>query len=196
MAYKSNGKKYYNSEDITVKSFDDKYMCLLNDFYNSEIDVELKFTNHFKPMYAMTVHKAQGMTINRPYSIYEYNRMQHDMLYVALTRTSKKEHVNFCGIDLLKPYTGYVYRYSINGKSYIGSTVNVKKLRVDHKTNTTNKFGRAIQRYGYKQFKFEILETVNYLEKTELYETEDRYMLKYDSIKNGFNIRRNYKHDL
>ena len=74
----------------------------------------------------MTVHKAQGMTINRPYSIYEYNRMQHDMLYVALTRTSKKEYVNFCGIDLLKPYTGYVYRYSINGKSYIGSTVNVK----------------------------------------------------------------------
>ena len=78
-------------------------MCLLNDFDNSEINVELKFTNHFKPMYAMTVHKAQGMTINRPYSIYEYNRMQHDMLYVALTRTSKKEYVNLCGIDLFKP---------------------------------------------------------------------------------------------
>ena len=100
MAYKSNGKKYYNSEDFTVKSFDDEYMCLLNDFDNSEINVELKFTNHFKPMYAMAVHKAQGMTINRPYSIYEYNRMQHDMLYVALTRTSKNEYVNFCGIDL------------------------------------------------------------------------------------------------
>ena len=90
-------------------------MCLLNDFDNSEINIELKLTNHFEPMCAMTVHKAQGMTINRPYSIYEYNRMQHDMLYVALTRTSKKEYVNFCGIDLLKPYTGYVYRYSING---------------------------------------------------------------------------------
>ena len=90
MAYKSNGRQYYNSEDFTVKSFDDKYMCLLNDFDNSEINIELKFTNHFKLMYAMTVHKAQGMTINRPYSIYEYNRMQHDMLYVALTRTSKK----------------------------------------------------------------------------------------------------------
>ena len=82
--------KYYNSEDFTVKSFEDKSMCLLNDFDNSEINIELKFTNHFKPMCAMTVHKAQGMTINRPYSIYEYNRMQHDMLYVALTRTSKK----------------------------------------------------------------------------------------------------------
>ena len=67
-----------------------KYMCLLNDFDNSEINIELKFTNRFKQMYAMTVHKSQGMTINRPYSIYEYNRMQYDMLHVALTRTSKK----------------------------------------------------------------------------------------------------------
>ena len=39
MAYKSNGEKYYNSEDFTVKSFDGKYMCLLNDFDNSEINV-------------------------------------------------------------------------------------------------------------------------------------------------------------
>ena len=70
MAYKSNGNTYYNSEDFLVKSFNDKYMCLLNDFDNSEINLELQFTNHFKPMYAMTVHKAQGMTYNKPYSIY------------------------------------------------------------------------------------------------------------------------------
>ena len=36
----------------------------------------------------MTVHKAQGMTINNDYAIYEYDRIIHDMLYVALTRTS------------------------------------------------------------------------------------------------------------
>jgi len=87
---KAMANKYYNSEDFTVKSFGDKYMCLLNDFDSSEINIEMKFTNHFKSLYAMTVHKAQGMTINRPYSIYEYNRMQHDRLHVALTRTSKK----------------------------------------------------------------------------------------------------------
>ena len=78
-------------------------------------------------MYAMTVHKAQGMTINRPYSIYEYKRMKHDMLYVALTRTQKKEYVNFCNIGLYRPYVGYIYRYSYNGKSYIGSTTNIKQ---------------------------------------------------------------------
>ena len=119
-------------------------MCLSNDFENSEINIELKFTNHFKPMYAMTVHKAQGMTIHRPYTIYEYNRMQHDMLYVALTRTSKKEYVNFSEINLLKPYVGHICRYSCNGKSHIGSTVDIKKREENHKTNTTNKFGRAL----------------------------------------------------
>ena len=90
MAYKSNGKRFYNSEDFTVKSFDDKFICLTNDFDDTEIKIELKLTNYFKPMYAMTVHKAQGMTINKPYSIYEYKKMKHDMLYVALTRTSKE----------------------------------------------------------------------------------------------------------
>ena len=133
-------------------------MCLLNDFDKSEINIELKFTNHFKPKYALTVHKAQGMTVNRPYSIHEYNRMQHDTLYVALTRPSKNEYVNVCEIDWLKPYVGYIYRYSLNGKSYIGSTVDIKRQKEDHKTHATNKFGRAIRRYGYIQFKFEILE--------------------------------------
>ena len=126
MAYKSNGKKCYNSEDSIETSFDDKHMCVLNDLDGSEVNIELKFTNHFKPMYAITVHKAQGITINRPHSIYEYSRMQHDMLYVALTRTSETVYVNFCEINLLKPDVGYIYRYSLNGKSHIGSTVNIK----------------------------------------------------------------------
>ena len=95
-------------------------------------------------MYAMTVRKAQGMPINEPYSIYEYKRMKNDMLYVALTRTSKKEFVNFCDIELLKPYVGFVYRYTHNGRSYIGSTTNVPKRREEHKPNRTNKFGRAM----------------------------------------------------
>ena len=65
-------------------------MVLINDTGNSEIVVDLKFINCFKPMHAITVNKAQGMTSNQPYSIYEYKRMKHDMLYVCLTRTSKQ----------------------------------------------------------------------------------------------------------
>ena len=89
MAYTSSlNKKYYNSEDFIVVDFDDDYFYLKTPKKDT-IKIDIKFTNHFKPLYAMTVHKAQGMTINKPYAIYEYDRMKHDMLYVALTRTSK-----------------------------------------------------------------------------------------------------------
>ena len=81
--------------------------------------------------------------------------MKHDMLYVALTRTSKQEFVNFCDFVCIKPYTGYVYRYSYNNKSYIGSTTNVTQRKDDHKDNKTNKFGRAIEIIGYNKLKFE-----------------------------------------
>ena len=64
-------------------------MTLINDTDNSEIIVDLKLTNCFKPMYAIPCHKAQGATFNKPYIIYGYNRMKHDMLYVCLTRTSR-----------------------------------------------------------------------------------------------------------
>ena len=89
MAYKIN-KQFHNSEHLIVNTYNEETMTLLNDTDNSEIIVDLKLTNCFKPMYAITVHKAHGMTINKPYCIYEYKQMKHDMLYVCLTRTSKQ----------------------------------------------------------------------------------------------------------
>ena len=71
--------------------------------------------------------------------------MKHDMLYVALTRTSKEEYVNFCDIKVNRPRTGYIYRCSYNNKSYIGCTTDVEKRKEDHQTNGTYKFGRAVQ---------------------------------------------------
>ena len=89
MAYTTSlHKKYYNSEYFAVVDFDDEYFYLKTPKKDA-VKIDIKFTNHFKPFYAMTVHKAQGMTINNDYAIYEYDRMKHDMLYVALTRTSK-----------------------------------------------------------------------------------------------------------
>ena len=42
----------------------------------------------------------------------------------------------------------------------------------------------------------EMLETVKFSEKQELYDIEDLYIIKYDSIKNGYNTRVNYKDQL
>jgi len=101
----------------------------------------------------------------------------------------------FCEINVLKPYVGHIYIYSCNGKSYVGSTVDIRKRKEDHKTNTTNKFGRAIQRYGYKQCKFEILETLQFSDRSELHDLENQYIIKYDSVNYGYNWRRNEKAD-
>ena len=115
------------------------------------------------------------------------------MLYVCLTRTKQKEFVNFCEISLYKPYVGYIYKYSFMGKSYIGSTNDINKRQTEHETNSTYKFGKAILKIGLDKFTFDILETVNYYDRADLYEIENNYIIKYDSIHNGFNSRRNLK---
>jgi hypothetical protein len=193
MAYRSGRGMYYNSEEFIVKSFNaDSITLQVGELRSPEFTIGINYSKDFKPIYAITVHKAQGMTADKPYSIYEYNRMRKDMLYVCLTRARKKEYVNFCDINLLKPYTGYIYRYTYNGKCYIGSTNNIKDRKEEHKQNNTNKFGRAIQTIGYNNLKFEILETVHYGERQELYDIEDEYIRVADSIRNGWNTRRNY----
>ena len=79
------------------------------------------------------------------------------------------------------------------GKSYIGSTDDIKKRREEHKKKSTNKCGRAIKNIGFENFEFELLEKVDYYDRTELYEIENNYIIKYDSVNNGFNSRRNVK---
>ena len=89
MAYRTSlNNKDYSSEDFVVVYFDGDYFYLKTSSGDT-IKIDIKLTNHFKPFYGITVHRAQSMTINTPYAIYEYDKMKHDMLYVALTRTSK-----------------------------------------------------------------------------------------------------------
>ena len=153
------------------------------------LKIDIKPTNHFKPLCAMTIHKAQGMTIHSDYAIYEYDRMRHDMLYVALARTSKEEYANFCDIKINRPRTGYIYTYPYTNKSYIGCTTDIEKRKEDHTTNVTYKFGRAIQEIVYDNFQFEILDNIKFNDWNETYGTEQNYMIQYDSIDNGWNTR-------
>ena len=74
------------------------------------------------------------MTLSRPYSTYEYYKMDYDMRYVALTRTRK--YANFCSVDVLKPYTGSIYdaRCRTTGKRYLGSAKDVKARWNEHRS--------------------------------------------------------------
>jgi len=148
----------------------------------------------FRPAYALTVHKAQGASFDRPYTIYEHEKMKHDMLYVSLTRTRKKEYINFGDISIVKPYTGSMYRASFNGKSYIGSAKDIKERWAEHKQGKGHsQFIRALQDHGHKAFKWEVLETIAYSDINDLYRLEDKYIDGYNSIQCGYNTRYNIK---
>ena len=66
MAYRTSlNKKYDNSEDFIVVDSDDEYIYLKT-ADDVTIKIDIKFTNHFKLLYCITVHKAQGMTMINP----------------------------------------------------------------------------------------------------------------------------------
>ena len=114
----------------------------------------------------MTVHKSQCLTIREDYSIYGYEDMRRKMLYVAMTRATKKSHINFCKIDNYKHHTGHIYSYEHTGMYQI-------KL------------------HGFDSFKYKVVETIKYSNIRELWELEDTYINKYNSIDNGYNSRLN-----
>lgn len=91
--------------------------------------------------------------------------------------------------------TGIIYCYTnkVNGKKYVGQTINTLTIR--SKTDgsgysTKHKFGKAIAKYGWDAFEGEVLETVEAEVgsiKEQLDALERFYIAKFDSYKNGYN---------
>jgi hypothetical protein len=63
-----------------------------------------------------------------------------------------------------KPICGvYIITNTINGKFYIGKSIDIKRRWNQHRyTKTKTRFSNAIRKYGYKNFDFEILEEIKY----------------------------------
>lgn len=80
-----------------------KIMKHVRDFFKDqtkkETTINLVYTNALrkklttKTNIVSTVHSYQGKTINEQHTIYEIEKMPYDVLYTALSRTTKKEHV-------------------------------------------------------------------------------------------------------
>ena len=49
---------------------------------------------HFWVAYATTCHSSQGLTIDKPYLIHQWNRYTNKMRYVALSRAVLYENIN------------------------------------------------------------------------------------------------------
>lgn len=89
--------------------------------------------------------------------------------------------------------TFIVYKYTLKGtdKVYIGQTCMTIAQRAGsqgHRYKNCTKFYNAIQEFGWDNFECEILAENLTLE--EANKLEDEYILKYNSIENGFNKNR------
>lgn len=80
----------------------------------------------------------------------------------------------------------YIYQVTncINGKFYIGQTINYKSRWDAHKRSTYSDIGKAINQYGVDYFSFKVLFECNQRDANLL---ESYLILKYDTINNGYN---------
>lgn len=84
--------------------------------------------------------------------------------------------------------TFYIYRYTnlINGKKYIGQTNNFERRVKEHKScsfnpksiNYDDKLHQAIRKYGYENFKIEIIEVINNADNYEIVNEREAFWIK------------------
>jgi 5-methylcytosine-specific restriction enzyme A len=92
----NNGNlKLINNERYIIKKVDNKTKEIIIKNDRNEIKIKAdEFQKLFRIGYAFTTHSAQGMSIDKPYTIHEFNRMDKKLKYVALSRATKYENIN------------------------------------------------------------------------------------------------------
>lgn len=91
----------------------------------------------------------------------------------------------------------YKIKNSINGKVYVGQTIQSLKRRFSqHKCNALTKNRKsplysAIQKYGIRNFKITLLE--DDIDPKDINDVEAKYILEYNSVEDGYNLK--YRED-
>lgn len=88
----------------------------------------------------------------------------------------------------------YCYTNKINNKKYIGQSRNIGKRCHPSNYKGCIKFYNALQKYGIENFDFEILEIGLTLEEANA--KEEEYIIKFNTIENGYNIKSGGKNNL
>lgn len=94
-------------------------------------------------------------------------------------------------------HTGVVYKYTnrVNGKVYIGQTINEKGRKRTHIQNArnghTNQFYKAVRKYGWENFNYEVVSKKQYTNHEDLRFDLDMleiyYISKFEGYTKGYN---------
>jgi hypothetical protein len=99
-------ENYVKNMLLTVISYDEKKVELQNrsqGLQSNSISLPIdNFKDNFTPAYAFTTFKAEGMTIDENYTIWEFNRMGWKKRYTAMTRATDSRNINIVNVILKK----------------------------------------------------------------------------------------------
>ena len=90
---KTTTEDFSNNDQFTVKKVYEDIIILTDGHATMEIE-RADFTRQFNLAYCITCHDTQGSTFAHPYTIYEFNRMDARLKYVALSRSTKQAYIN------------------------------------------------------------------------------------------------------
>jgi len=83
-----------NNESFKIIDIVDDYIIFSNGRATKYYININDFQKYFFVAYAITIHKSQGDTIKRPFTIHEWEKLDNRLKYVALSRATTCEHIN------------------------------------------------------------------------------------------------------
>ena len=84
---------FSNNDQFIVQKVSTDIIILTDGHATMEIETA-DFTRCFNLAYCITCHATQGSTFDHPYSIYEFEKFDARLKYVAISRSTKKEYIN------------------------------------------------------------------------------------------------------
>jgi hypothetical protein len=164
---------------------------------------------YFCPAYAFTTYKAEGQTLDQPYTIWEFDDMHYKTRYTALTRATdcKNITINTEPVDVLTKFnTGKTARiYMMQNKfcndnilrnskqRYIGQTVRTIEERFEeHKNCAADTQRNQTALYNYMKnhdMKIKLIYEFDYININHINKVETYFIQLHDTIRRGLNQR-------
>ena len=85
-----------NNERFKITNIEKNMITIQNENKTIKFDAVNNdaFQRCFRVAFATTCHSSQGMTINEPYLIHQWDRYTNKMRYVALSRATEYDNIN------------------------------------------------------------------------------------------------------